>query len=70
MIFFFFWALTVISVIVPAYRWHRIATGNDKLVVSADIIRHFRASNIELYEVQSMKKSKAEQINVFIKFLK
>ena len=53
----------MISVIVTAYYRHRIATGNDELVVSADVIRRFRAPDIKLYEVQSIKKeNKAEQV--------
>lgn len=55
---FLFLVLTVISVIVTAYRRHRIATGNDELVVNADVIRRFRAPDIKLYEIQSIMKKR------------
>lgn len=49
--------LTVIPVIVTAYRRHRIAAGNDELVVSADVVRRLRTHDVELREIQSTNKT-------------
>jgi len=43
--------LTVISIIVTAYRRYRIATGNNKLVIHTDVICCFWTSDIELYKI-------------------
>lgn len=43
--------LTMISIVVTAYSWYRIATGNDKLIVNTNVICRLRASDIELRKV-------------------
>lgn len=57
----------MISIIVTAYCRHWVATGNDKLVVSTNVVRRFRASDTELRKVQSAIQQNVE-LSVFVDF--